>query len=389
MTIASKIGRSASLLERLVAFDTTSRESNLALIAFVEDYLGRAGIATRRLPSEDGRKANLIATVGPPRKGGLVLSGHTDVVPVDGQDWSSDPFRVTVDGDRLIGRGTADMKAFIACALAALPGFEQRDLAHPIHLALSYDEEIGCLGAHALAAAVARDCFEPALAIIGEPTMMRLVEGQKGAALYEVVVRGVAGHSSAPEQGLSAIMHAIPLLAHLHDLAARLREEREQADEFEPPYSTLTVGRVDGGTSPNILAAECRFTFDLRCLPDETPAQILAPFLAEAEDADRRMRAFAAEAGIAVSRLADVPPLAPEARGAAANLVRRITGDNGGGRCVAYGSEAGIFQRHGLSAVICGPGSIEQAHTPDEYITIDQLRRCDAFMAALPGALGA
>ncbi len=388
MSNTSAARASITLLERLVAFDTTSRESNLALISFVEDYLAEAGIGARRLPSADGRKANLIATIGPARSGGIVLSGHTDVVPVDGQRWTSDPFRLTVDGERIFGRGVADMKAFIACALAAAPQFARSGLARPIHLALSYDEEVGCLGAPALATTVATDCWEPAIAIVGEPTSMRIVEGHKGAALFEVLVRGVAGHSSAPQQGISAIMHAIPLLERLHALAESLARGA-QRDAFEPPFSTLTVGRIEGGTAANILAAECRFSFDLRCVPGVDPRDLLAPFLAAAEETDRAMRAFSSDAGVAVRPLAEVPPLAPEPDGAAAALARRITGDNEQGRCVAFGSEAGIFQRAGLSTVICGPGSIEQAHAPDEFILIEQIQRCNAFMVALPGALRA
>ena len=379
--------RALAHLERLVAFDTTSRGSNLPLVEYVEAELGRLGVQPRRVPNADGSKSNLYATLGPAAEGGVVLSGHTDVVPVDGQPWSTDPFTLARRGDRLFGRGTCDMKGFLALALAAAPEVQAASPARPVHLAFSYDEEVGCLGAPDMIAEMVRVLPRPALVVVGEPTDMQAVGGHKGVTTHEVVVTGREAHSSLPEAGVSAIMAAIPLLEALNRLAAELRARPEPGSAFHPPHATLTVGLLHGGTAGNILARECRFLFDLRTPPGVDPLAILRPFLDRCAAADAELRARAPEAGVAVRRRSLTPALAPEPDGAAEAFVRGLTGDNGPRRAVSYAAEAGQFQGAGLSTVICGPGSIEQAHQANEYVEVEQMRRGAAFMARLVDAL--
>ncbi len=383
--------RALAHLERLVAFDTTSRNSNLELVGYVEAELGALGICGRRVPNADGAKTNLHATVGPAVEGGVVLSGHTDVVPVDGQLWTSDPWTLTRRGERLHGRGTCDMKGFLALALAAAPQVLAARTSRPVHLAFSYDEEVGCLGAPDMIAELVRDLPRPAAVIVGEPTDMQAVGGHKGIATFTLAVRGREAHSSLPEHGVSAIMEAVPLLARLHALAERLRGEAPAGSPFDPPYPTLTVGVLKGGTAGNILARECEALFDLRTPPGTDPLQVLAPFLAEVRAVDARLKARAPEAGASVHRRSLTPALAPERvdgrEGAAEALARRLAGDNGEERGVSYGTEAGQFQGAGFSTVVCGPGSIQQAHQADEYVELEQMRRGGAFMARLVEAL--
>ena len=370
------------LLAGLIAFDTTSRQSNLALIEYVEGLLGGLGIASTRVANVDGSKANLYATLGPAAEGGIVLSGHSDVVPVDGQDWTSDPWTLTERGGRLYGRGTCDMKGFVALALAAAPLFVRGGLSRPVHLALSYDEEVGCLGAPAMIAEIARTMPRPAAVIVGEPTDMEVVHGHKGITSYIVTVRGHEAHSSLTHLGLSANMAAIGLMHDLSELAARLEREAPPSP-FVPPHPTLTIGQIEGGTAVNILARECIFIFDLRCPPGTDPMAILAPFLAQAERLDRDMKARFPDAGVEVVRRSLTPAFAPEPGGAAEMLARRLTGDNGPPRVVAYAAEAGQFQEAGFSVAICGPGSIEQAHQPNEYVERAQIERGALFMTRL------
>jgi acetylornithine deacetylase len=369
------------ILARLVAFDTTSRGSNLELIAWVEAYLDGHGIAHRRVPNPDGTKSNLLATVGPEVAGGVVLSGHTDVVPVDGQPWTSDPWTTVERGGRIYGRGTCDMKGFLALALAAAP--ELKGAAKPVHLAFSYDEEIGCLGAPHLIEVIRRELPPPALVIVGEPTDMVAVNGHKGIATFTVTVTGHEAHSSLPHLGVSAVMEAVKLMAYLGDLAARLDREADPASPFTPKGPTLTIGTVQGGTAHNILARECRFVFDLRCPPGFDAKSVLQGFFEEADRLDAAVRARYPEAGVTVEMRSNVPPFAPEPDGAAEAFARRLAGDNGPPRAVSFAAEAGQFQAAGFSTVICGPGSIEQAHQPDEYVERSQMERGAAFMRRL------
>jgi acetylornithine deacetylase len=374
------------ILADLVACDTTSRESNLQLIAYVEERLARVGVAGRRVASPDGRKANLYATVGPAVPGGVVLSGHTDVVPVDGQPWTSDPFRLARRGDRLFGRGTCDMKCFLALSLAAAE--RAGDLRRPLHLAFSYDEEVGCQGAPAMIAELARDLPPPAAVIVGEPTNMEVVSGHKGIATWVVTVTGHEAHSSLTHLGVSANMVAIDLLGALAALARRLERAAPADSPFVPPHATLTVGELAGGTAVNILARNCRFAFDLRVAPGQgRPETILAPFLALCAERDRELRARFPEAEVRVEQRSGTPAFAPDPDGPAERLARTLAGDNGPARAVAYAAEAGQFQEAGFATVLCGPGSIEQAHQPDEYLEMAQLERGARFMERLLATL--
>jgi len=376
--------RAIDLMEKLVAFDTTSRLSNLDLIEFVEGELGRLGVSGTRVANADGSKANLYATIGPAEPGGIVLSGHTDVVPVDGQAWTSDPFTVTERAGRLHGRGTCDMKGFLALALAAAEqAHAAGGLKRPIHLALSYDEEVGCLGAPAMIARIADALPAPACVIVGEPTSMEVVSGHKGISTWTVTITGHEAHSSLTHLGLSANMAAIPLLARLATIARELEEQADPASPFVPPHATLTVGQIQGGTAVNILAGECRFAFDLRCPPGQDPDAIVAPFLAEAEALDAAMKARFPKSGIVVARRSQTPPFRPEPGSPAEAIARRLAGDNGPARVVTYAAEAGQFQQAGFATVICGPGSIEQAHQADEYVERAQMERGAAFMLRL------
>jgi acetylornithine deacetylase len=371
------------ILEALVGFDTTSRHSNLALIEWVEAYLDRHGVPHRRAPNHDGTKSNLLATVGPNVEGGAVLSGHTDVVPVDGQPWTSDPFAIVERDGRLYGRGTCDMKGFLALALAAVPDLIAANPKKPVHLAFSYDEEIGCLGAPHLIEVINRELPKPAFVVVGEPTDMVAVNGHKGITYYSVRVTGHEAHSSQTQLGVSAIMEAVPLMASLTALAARLERDADPASPFTPKGATLTIGLVHGGTAGNILARECKFLFDLRCPHTLDPKEVLAPFFAEVAALDAALKARAPEAGVSIEKQSDVPPFAPEPDGAAEAFARRLAGDNGPPRAVAFATEAGQFQRAGLSTVLCGPGSIAQAHQPDEYVEISQMERGVDFMRRL------
>ncbi|MET3759934.1 acetylornithine deacetylase [Sphingomonas sp. UYEF23] len=374
-------------LEALIGFDTTSRDSNLRLIEYVEAYLGGLGVASRRVANADGSKANLYATVGPAVPGGVVLSGHTDVVPVDGQAWTSDPFTLTRSGERLYGRGTCDMKGFLALALAAVPAFARGETARPLHLAFSYDEEVGCLGAPSMIRALVAELPAPIAVIVGEPTDMEVVSGHKGISTWRVTVTGHEAHSSLTHLGVSANMVAIGLMAQLRLLAKSFERHPDPESLYHPPHATLTIGLMQGGTAVNILARECGFTFDLRTPPGQDPDTIIAPFLAACAEEDQALKARFADAGVVVARRSATPSFAPEPGGAAETLARRLAGDNGPARVVPYAAEAGQFQGAGFSTIICGPGSIEQAHQADEYLEVAQFERGAAFMRRLIEAL--
>ncbi len=372
------------MLARLVAFDTTSHLSNLELIDFVAGYLAGHGVESTLVHSDDRTKANLIATVGPAKPGGVVLSGHTDVVPVTGQAWDTDPFTVVRRDARLYGRGTADMKGFIACALAAVPGFLARPLTVPIHLAFSYDEEVGCLGARPLLERLVAEKPPPLLAIIGEPSGMKVANAHRGVTKFATTVTGRPGHSSDPAKGVNAIEYAALCIAFLGRLAADMRAcaAPEGTEDFDPAYSTINVGTIDGGQAVNIIAGACRFTWDCRVMPgtDGTEAKRRLDAYA-AEELLPRMRAagagadVGADVGIVTEATGSVPPLVPEPGSPAEALLLALTGQNA---CTTtpFGSEAGLFQQSGIPAVICGPGSVAQAHQPNEFVTVAQLDEC-------------
>jgi acetylornithine deacetylase len=371
------------ILERLVGFDTVSANSNLELIGWVADYLDGCGIKCQLTHDAQGTKANLFATIGSAERGGVILSGHTDVVPVAGQEWDSDPFRLTRRGDRLCGRGTADMKGFIALVLALVPQALASPLAVPLHLAFSFDEEVGCLGVPALIRALPEGPARPRLAIIGEPTEMQIGNAHKGLSFLHTRVAGLEGHSSMPERGVNAIMAAAEIIAEIGRLAAEARARVRPESGFDPPYTSFNIGTIAGGTAVNIIARECAFRWEFRTLPGEDPAaplERLERFVAA--ELLPRMRQVHADVAVATEPLAVVPPLVPNPASPAEALARHLTGANRT-VAIAFATEAGHFQSAGIPAIICGPGSIAVAHRPNEYITVAQLAAGAAFLDRL------
>lgn len=378
-----------TLLAKLVSFDTTSSESNLALIEFVERYLADHGVTSERVMSPCGQKANLIARIGPPAPGGVMLSGHTDVVPVTGQPWSSDPFTLR-DGEdgRLYGRGTCDMKGFIACALAMVPVWVKASLKQPIYFGFSYDEEIGCVGAPSLIKRFYEHYSTTAHVIVGEPTSMQPVVAQKGATNLRTTVIGREAHSSQVNQGTSAIHVAARLVTFIEDTMAALVEEGRVDKAFNVPHTSLHVGKIKGGTAINIMARECQFEWEIRHLPTDTYDEIYARFKAYCEQLTAELQAKGKHVEMTTEPLnVTVPGLADRDN----DRVLRLAKDHLPAACcnhaVAYATEAGQFQGQGLQTIILGPGSIAQAHQPDEYIEVTQLNACSAFMQRLGEAL--
>ncbi|MDR5901642.1 acetylornithine deacetylase [Halomonas icarae] len=374
----------AEMLDRLVGFPTVSRDSNLELIAFVESLLDEHDVPHWRVESDDGRKANLLARIGPNVAGGVVLSGHTDVVPVDGQPWSTDPFTLTDKGDgRLYARGTCDMKGFIACALSEVPRWMRLELEKPIWLALSYDEEVGCIGAPRMIERLMADHPRPAAVIVGEPTLMHPVVAHKGATNLRTTVTGRASHSSQVNQGVSAIHVAARLVTHIEDVMADLKAEGRIDEAFNVVHSSLHVGKIQGGTAINIMARECTFEWEIRHLPSDRFEELVERVNAYAVELESEMQRRAPEASIVTEALNEtVPALADDNNAEVLALCHALLGERPAG-AVAYATEAGQFQRQGLPTVICGPGSIAQAHQPDEYIEHEQLEAGDHFMKAL------
>lgn len=370
-----------AMLERLVAFPSVSRESNLDIIHFIADYLTAHGVASTIVPAPGGEpKANLYATIGPDVAGGVVLSGHTDVVPVDGQNWSTDPWTLTRKGDKLYGRGSCDMKGFDAIVLALVPEMLKADLKRPIHIAMSYDEETGCIGAGYMIQAMVERGIAPAAVIVGEPTMMRVVTGHKGAARMETTVRGKPVHSSRMDIGVSAVMVAARLVNWHTDQLEANAAAADPANPFVPPYTTLHCGMMSGGTAANITAEHASIVSEVRVVPPEKPETYVARYEDYIRNAiEPAMKAIAPETGVTMRIMSSTPGLAPEVDGEAERLARRITGDNGN-HVVAYGTEGGLFQRVGWSTVVCGPGDIAQAHEPDEFIAVGQIEAGAAFI---------
>jgi acetylornithine deacetylase len=377
-------GSSIDLIRKLIGFDTTSRESNLALIDFVRDYLEKHGIESELFWNEQRSKANLWATIGPADRPGVVLSGHTDVVPVDGQVWTGDPFAVREGEDKLYGRGTCDMKSFIAIALARVPQIVERGLPAPVHFALSYDEEVGCNGVRSLVAAVAARKPKPALCIVGEPTEMQVIVGHKGGRGYKVHVAGKEAHSSLAPQAVNAIQYAGELIAFIAGVARDLAEQGPQDALFDVPHTTISTGLVEGGTAMNIVPKDCRFVFEYRYLPGVDPESIIGRIQDHARDRlEPRMRKVAADTGIRFDPAYEYPALdmSPDHPGIA--FVKSLAGRNDHGK-VAFGTEGGLFQTlAGVPTVVCGPGSIRQAHKPDEFIALEQVARCEGFLDRL------
>ncbi len=373
-----------AIMEKLVSFPTVSDDSNLPLIEWVDDYLSGHGISVHRHYNETNDKAALFAHVGPEIEGGIVLSGHTDVVPVEGQPWGTDPFEVVERDGKFLGRGVCDMKGFDALAIWALVEAHHADVKRPLQIALSYDEEIGCTGAPPLIAAMEGKVPKASAVIVGEPSMMQAVTGHKGGTGFAVHMRGFEVHSSLMHTGVNAIMEAAKLIEWANAMNAenRAKVPGEIDAMFEPPWTTVHVGKIEGGTAHNITALDCHFVLTFRLVPGENAKAWADRFRAKVAEVEAEMQAVRPEAHIALEEIFDVPGLVPETEGEAEQIVRRLTGDNAS-RVVSYGTEAGHFQNGGYSAVICGPGNIEQAHQPNEFLSVAQFEAGIGFMRRL------
>jgi acetylornithine deacetylase len=383
MTVQGQRLTPLEMLAKLVSFDTESQKSNLALIDFVEDYLRGWNVPYVRVPNETGDKAAIYATLGPRDRGGVVLSGHTDVVPVTGQAWTSDPFTLRVENGRAFGRGAVDMKAFNALALALVPEFLAANLATPIHIMLSYDEETTCLGVADTIRRMGKDLPMPKAVIVGEPTELAVVDAHKSVVTFLTTVHGFEGHSSNPYLGASAVMAAAELVSELSRLADEMVERGDPSGRFDPPYTTVHVGTINGGTARNIIAKHCTFHWEFRGLPSLDPQEIpdrLDQFANEV--VLKRLNRFGDFGRIETDLEVAVPGLAPDAGSVAEALALRLAGRNRT-ETVPFGTEAGHYQAAGIPTVVCGPGSINQAHQPDEYIALDQFEAGAAFMRRL------
>jgi acetylornithine deacetylase len=380
---------SLPLLQQLIAFDTTSRNSNLQLIEFIRSYLADLGISAELVYNAEHSKANLYATLGPQDRPGVALSGHTDVVPVDGQDWSGDPFALTERDGRLYGRGSADMKAFIAICLALAPEMLEHELRTPIHFMFSYDEEIGCIGVRTLLDVLKHRPVKPLACIVGEPTLMKIIRAHKGKLSMRCRVRGFACHSSLAHQGVNAVEAAAETVAYLKSMARRFRDNGPYDAELEPSYTTVHTGVLSGGTALNIVPEESHFEFEFRHLPEQDPQQLLAEVQSFTErQLLPEMQAAAADTGFSWEQLSQFPGLSTAADAEVVELLKALTGANSTGK-VSFGTEAGLFQGIDIPTVVCGPGSIEQAHKPDEFIAIEQIVHCEEFIRRLIARLAA
>lgn len=378
-----------SILRDLVAFPTVSSESNLDLIQYVRSSLEELGADVRIYADDAAGKANLFATLGPRGDGGVALSGHTDVVPVADQEWSSDPFTLVERDGRLYGRGTCDMKGFIAAVLAAAPAFAEAALKRPVHFAFTYDEEVGCLGARALVKELERQAVRPSVAIIGEPTQMRIIEGHKGCYEYTVEFTGLEGHGLLPDQGVNAVEYAVRYVTCLMELREGLRSRAPEGSRFEPPWTTLQVGRLAGGIAHNVIPGLCTLDWEMRPVRQEDGEYVKAGITAYVDDVLRpAMQSVSPSADVVTRVVGEVEGLEPVANSEAIRIVSELTGANTAD-VVSFGTEAGLFQSLGISTVVCGPGSIEQAHKPDEYVSRDQLGRALAMLARLVAKLEA
>lgn len=372
---------SAQVLEKLIGFDTTSCKSNFNLIEFVETFLRDLGVASVRADYASG-KTNLVASIGPAIDGGIVLSGHTDTVPVTGQTWTTDPFTMTdVEGD-LFGRGTCDMKGFLACCLAAVPQLKARDLARPVHLVFSCDEEVSCEGVIPAIRRFGHEMPYPSVCIVGEPTMMDVVTGQKACQAFLTTITGVEAHSSKPNLGWSALNEAVMLTSEINLIAQEMRDKENENCPFDPAFTTVHVGALHSGTTVNIVPNQATISWEARLLPDQDENEIRDRVASFARGRNEIIRAKFPAAGIETDNYVNVPGLEPEPDGEARSLAMRLTGSNRTG-VVSYGTEAGHFQAAGMSTVICGPGSIDQAHKPDEFVAASQLAQCDRFLISL------
>jgi len=371
---------------RLVGFDSTSRKSNLEVIDYLKDTLSGLGAECRLTHDDSGRKANLYATLGPTDRPGVMLSGHTDVVPVEGQAWSGDPFKLTERDGKLFGRGSADMKSFIALAVALAPEFLARGLETPLHFAFSYDEEVGCIGVRRLISDLAGLPIKPRLCIVGEPTGMKVVAGHKGKRNFSCTVHGKECHSALAE-GVNAVEAAAEMIAHIKEMQREIRRDGPFDPAYEPSYTTLHTGIIEGGRALNIVPAHCKFEFEIRALPHHDVEMLTDRITAHArERLEPEMKAVHPAAGFDFTIMNDTDGFDLPDDHEAVRLVTELTGDNRTGR-VSFGTEAGLFNNAGIPTVVCGPGFIEQAHKPDEFISLDQLAQGEAFLRRLMNRL--
>jgi acetylornithine deacetylase len=374
---------SLEMIRKLIGFPTVSRDSNLQLIHFARDFLEDLGAEARLTHDDDKRKANLFATLGPRGVPGIVLSGHTDVVPVDGQAWRTDPFELAEKDGKLYGRGTADMKSFIAIALAMAPEFVRRELKTPLHFAFSYDEEVGCIGVGRLIADLALAGIKPRSCIVGEPTSMRPVIAHKGKMGFRCMVRGLTCHSAYAPHGVNAVEAAAEAVAYLKSMARRHRDHGPYDRGFDIAHTTVHTGVLRGGTALNIVPHECTFDFEFRHLPGDDPQALLAEFTDHLERTlAPEMRAISPDAGFTIQPLSLLPALDNGPEVEVVGLAQELSGNDDIGK-VSFGTEGSQFQRAGIPSVVCGPGSIEQAHKADEYIAVEQVLKCEDFMRRL------
>ena len=375
------------ILSDLIGFPTVSADSNLALIDYAADYLGKLGASVKTFRDPGGTKANLFATIGPEVDGGIVLSGHSDVVPVTDQAWSSDPFDMRTADGRVYGRGTCDMKGFIAAALAMAPHYAAAELKRPVHFAFTYDEEVGCLGARALVNDLAALPYKPAVCIIGEPTEMRIIEGHKGCCEYTVTFSGLEGHGSQPDLGVNAVEYAVRYVTRLMELRETLKGRAPERSRFDPPWTTVQVGRLSGGVAHNVIPGLAQLDWEMRPVQNGDADFVKREIAAYVnDDLLPAMRAVSKDANISTEIIGEVDGLEPVPESEALRIVAELTGANGAD-LVAFGTEAGLFQKLGISTVVCGPGSIEQAHKPDEFIALDQIDQCLVMLDKLTGKL--
>ena len=375
------------MLERLVSFDTTSRNSNLGLIGFIRDYLDGFGVPYRISADASGQKANLHAVIGPREAGGLALSGHVDTVPVDGQAWTGDPFALRRRDGKLFARGSCDMKGFVAACLSAVPDFQARALARPLHLFISYDEEVGCGGAQRLIQDLGDSGLRPDLCVVGEPSGMKPILAHKGKLNLNVTVRGLPGHSSEVSKGVNAVQAAAEAIAWVAREARRLAAEGPFEDGFDPPHTTIHVGTVQGGSILNIIPEHAAFTMEWRPIPGDSPYAHLARLQSFiAETIEPAMKAVHPACGFSYEIALEMPGMGLPADHALATVVKQLVGSNNAGK-VAYGTEGGFFEQAGIPTIICGPGHIAQAHQPDEWIAESELAACDRFIRRLADRL--
>ncbi|MEE8515363.1 MAG: acetylornithine deacetylase [Alphaproteobacteria bacterium] len=376
---------SLELLRRLVGFDTVSHKSNLELIDFVRGYLFDLGVDSTLIHDDGGAKANLYATLGANDRPGLLLAGHTDVVPVDDQDWSSDPFTLTERDDKLFGRGACDMKGFIAAALALAPEFVERSEGPPVHFAFTFDEEVGCFGAQSLVEHFAHLPVRPKACVVGEPTSMRVINGHKGKVSYRCEVLGLEGHSAYTDKAVNAVEAAAELVARLRAMARRLKSDGPFDTSFDPPYTTVHTGTIEGGTALNIVPRSCAFDFEIRTLPGQDPEHLIKELKEFAEQTlAPEMHAVSPATGFSWVKSSAIPALAPIADCDIADRAMALTGDNAPGH-ISFATEAGLYQEAAIPTIVCGPGDIKDAHRPDEFVTRDQITACEDFLRAIVG----